>query len=144
MPNRENELNTALEAMHFGFRAMIKKPDLRLAELGFSRIHHRILYFVGRNSNCSINELLDILNVTKQYLNKPLKRLIDDQYLISVVDPNDHRVKRLSHCEKGLALETRITGEQRKRFEMIFKKVGPEAEKNWHQVMQLLMDETIY
>ncbi len=57
MTNREQELNQALEAMHFGFRAMIYKPDQRLAELRLSRIHHRLLYFINRNPGCSVNRL---------------------------------------------------------------------------------------
>ncbi|MCP4387869.1 MAG: MarR family transcriptional regulator, partial [Gammaproteobacteria bacterium] len=40
MSKREQELNQALESMHFGFRAMTYQPDQRLAQLGFARIHH--------------------------------------------------------------------------------------------------------
>jgi hypothetical protein len=31
-----------------------------------------------------------------------------------------------------------LTGEQRRRFEEIFQQVGPDVEKHWRQVMQLL------
>ena len=70
MQSREQQLNKALEAMHLGFRAMVQKPDQRLARLGYSRIHHRILYFVGRNNSCSINGLLKILGVIFQQVSK--------------------------------------------------------------------------
>lgn len=138
MTDREQELNKALEAMHFGFRAMVLKPDQRLAELGYSRIHHRILYFIGRNLGCSMNELLKILGVTKQYLNRPLRKLIDDGYILQQADPKDRRIKRLTLTKKGLKLEQNLSGEQRKKFASIFEQVGPEAEYHWYQVMQLL------
>jgi DNA-binding MarR family transcriptional regulator len=138
MTEREQELNLALEAMHFGFRAMVLKPDQRLAQLGMSRIHHRLLYFIGRNPDCSISQLLDILQVSKQYLNRPLKQLINQDYIHYRSDPVDRRIKRLALTRRGVTLEQQLTGEQRRRFEEIFQQVGPEVEQHWRQVMQLL------
>ena len=138
MRSREHELNKALEAMHFGFRAMVYKPDQRLAQLGYSRIHHRILYFTRQNQGCSVNELLQILSVTKQYLNRPLRVLVEDGFVLQRVDNQDKRIKRLSLSTIGLQLEQELTGLQRRRFAGIFEQVGPEAEQHWHQVMQLL------
>lgn len=141
MPSREQQLNQALEAMHFGFRAMVHKPDQRLARLGYSRIHHRILYFIGRNNSCSINELLKILGVSKQYLNKPLKKLLEDGHISQQPDREDKRIRRLSLTESGLSLEYELTNSQRQRFARIFERVGPEAENHWRQVMRLLSAE---
>jgi DNA-binding MarR family transcriptional regulator len=138
MTDREHELNLALEAMHFGFRAMVLKPDQRLSELGMSRIHHRLLYFVGRNPDCSITQLLNILQVSKQYLNRPLKQLINQGYIDYRNDSLDKRIKRLVLTKQGAELEQQLTGEQRRRFDEIFQQVGPEVEKNWRQVMKLL------
>ena len=135
MNSREQELNEALEAMHFGFRAMVDKPDQRLAELGFSRIHHRILYFIGRNPNCSVSELLKILGVTKQYLNRPLKTLVADGYINQLTDSQDRRIKRLSLATQGSQLELELTGTQRQRFAELFDQVGADAENHWREVM---------
>jgi DNA-binding MarR family transcriptional regulator len=138
MSKREQQLNQALEAMHFGFRAMIRKPDERLAELGLARVHHRLLYFIGRNPDCSINELLEILQVSKQYLNRPLKQLIERGYVDYRNDEVDRRIRRLSLSASGAALEEALSGEQRRRFEAIFQQVGADAERHWHEVMALL------
>jgi DNA-binding MarR family transcriptional regulator len=138
MTDREHELNLALEAMHFGFRAMVLKPDQRLAQEGMSRIHHRLLYFIARNPDCSISELLKILQVSKQYLNRPLKQLINQDYIDYRSDTLDKRIKRLTLTKRGAELEQQLTGEQRRRFAEIFQQVGPEVEKHWREVMQLL------
>lgn len=138
MKTREQQLNEALEAMHFGFRAMVDKPDKRLAQLGFSRIHHRILYFIGRNSQCSVSELLKILGVTKQYLNRPLKVLINKGYISQQSDLLDRRIRRLSLTGTGAKLEEDLSGDQRRRFSEIFEQVGDEAEQHWRDVMQKL------
>ena len=138
MSKREEELNQALEAMHFGVRAMTYRPDQRLAELGLSRIHHRLLYFTARNSNCSINELLEIMGISKQYLHRPLKRLIDSGYISPTVVTQDRRIKRLALSAAGKKLEHALSEVQRRRFNQIFKQLGTGVEQHWRQVMDLL------
>jgi len=136
--NRKSELNDALEAIHFGFRALIAKPDARLAEISFSRVHHRILYFIARHPECSVNELLEVMGVSKQYLNRPLRQLTEAGYVEVTADIKDKRVKRINLSHKGEKLEFELSEDQRKRFEKVFKEAGPEAEAGWRQVMALL------
>ena len=141
MPNREQELNQALESMHFGFRAMIYQPDQRLAQLGLTRVHHRLLYFIARAPDCSINELLQTMRVSKQYLHQPLKKMIVLGYVTQKTDSGDRRIRRLRLSARGRKLEYELTEEQRKRFAAIFEQAGPTAEKHWRQVMALLNAE---
>ena len=138
---RQNELNLALESMHFGFRAMIFKPDQRLAQLGLSRIHHRLLYFVAREPKCSVNELLQAMHISKQYLHRPLRQMIDLDYIKQSTDTNDGRIRRLSLSAKGKKLEYELSEAQRERFAEIFEQAGPVAEKHWREVMALLSEQ---
>ena len=140
MTKGEQELNLALEAMHFGFRAMTYQPDKRLAGLGLARIHHRLLYFVGRNPACSINQLLGIMRVSKQYLHQPLKKMIALGYIRQSIDSDDRRVRRLALTAKGKKLEFELTEIQRRRFARVFKKTGGTAEQHWRDVMALLSE----
>ncbi|VAW70935.1 hypothetical protein MNBD_GAMMA09-3924 [hydrothermal vent metagenome] len=135
---RNDELNQALEAIHFGFRALIARPDERLAEIGYSRIHHRILYFIARNPACSMNELLSVMGVSKQYLNRPLRQLTQDGYINVVVDTVDKRVRRVKLSRQGEKLEFELSEDQRVRFDAVFEAAGPRAEAGWRKVMQLL------
>ena len=138
---RQDELNLALESMHFGFRAMIYQPDQRLAQLGLARIHHRLLYFIARQPACSINELLKTMRITKQYLHRPLKQMIDLGYITQSTDSDDRRVRRLGLTTKGKKLEHDLSEVQRKRFAEIFERTGPVAEKHWREVMDLLSEQ---
>ena len=140
MPTREDELNQALASMYFGFRAMTYQPDRRLPQLGLARVHHRVLYFIAREPGCSVNELLQRMRVTKQYLNLPLRKLIALGYVGQRPDRKDRRVKRLRLSARGNKLEAELTGAQRARFAEIFDEVGPGAERHWRQVMALLGD----
>ena len=136
--DRQDELNLALESMHFGFRAMTYQPDQRLAQLGLSRIHHRLLYFVARHPGCSITELLQTMRITKQYLNRPLRQMLDRGYIKQTTDSDDRRVRRLDLSARGRKLEHGLSEVQRQRFADIFSQVGPTAEKHWREVMALL------
>lgn len=138
--SRDDQLNLALEAVHFGYRALIAYPDERLKDIGYSRVHHRILYFIARNEDCSVNELLEVMGVSKQYLNRPLRQLIEDTYVEARADEADKRVKRIKLTRLGESLESELSGEQRKRFERVFELAGPRAEAGWREVMNLLVE----
>jgi len=137
--HRKAELNAALEAIHFGFRALIARPDARLAEISYSRVHHRILYFIARYPGCSVNELLEVMGVSKQYLNRPLRQLTEAGYVDVKADISDKRVKRINLSNKGEKLEFELSDDQRKRFDNVFREAGPVAEAGWRQVMSLLV-----
>ncbi|RXL39562.1 MarR family transcriptional regulator, partial [Citrobacter sp. AAK_AS5] len=55
---RQAELREAIELLYFSYREFTAGPDRILAERGLSRVHHRILYFVGRSPGIPINALL--------------------------------------------------------------------------------------
>jgi DNA-binding MarR family transcriptional regulator len=140
---REQELNEALEALHFAFRAVVAKPDAILAERGLSRVHHRILYFIGRQPGLSVNELLATLGISKQSLNSPLRQLTELGLVESKIDAIDRRIKHLNLTRAGCCLESQLSDDQRQRFARVFEVVGIEGETAWRQVMQLLAEDKL-
>lgn len=138
---RDRELSRALEALHFAFRAVIKKPDEQLARLRLARVHHRVLYFIGQRPSSSVAELLNAMQVSKQYLHRPLTQLIQRGFVTMIRDRDDRRVKRLALSGKGLKLEQQLSGIQRERFARVFAESGAASERAWHQVMMLLADK---
>lgn len=141
--DREQELNEALEALHFAFRAVVAKPDAILAERGLSRVHHRILYFIGRQPGLSVNELLATLGISKQSLNTPLRQLTELGLVESKIDTTDRRIRRLTLTPSGSCLEQQLSGDQRQRFAKVFEVVGQEGETAWRQVMHLLAEDIL-
>lgn len=133
--NRERELNEALELFFFGYRQFTAYPDRVLAERGLQRVHHRILYFVGRNPGIGVNALLGILGVSKQALHAPLRRLVELGLVESRVGERDRRARELSLTAEGKALERELSGSQRERMAAIFAEAGPEREAAWRDVM---------
>ncbi|AMK76986.1 MULTISPECIES: MarR family winged helix-turn-helix transcriptional regulator [Methylomonas] len=135
---REAALRLAIEQFYFGYRAFTVQPDRILAERGLGRVHHRILYFVGRNPRISVNALLGMLSVSKQALNAPLRQLMDMQLVMIDTAMHDKRVRELSLTADGAELEAQLTGTQMQQLQTVFARVGANAEAGWHQVMRSL------
>lgn len=136
--NRQDELDRALELLHFAFRAVIAKPDRLLAARGLSRVHHRILYFIRKNPGISVGQLLAILGISKQALNVPLRTLEQKAFISFDKAEHDARIKQLSLTTKGAAFEDVISGDQRERFRAVFKRIGPPKESAWREAMEYL------
>lgn len=133
-----HNLNHALEAFYLAHRALIAWPDAVLEKHGLSRAHHRILFFIARNPGLSVNDLLAKLDVCKQSVNAPLRKLLQIGLVSSEPDDSDKRIKRLRLTPAGASLEQEITEDQRQRLARAFSTVGAEAEQHWFAVMQEL------
>jgi DNA-binding MarR family transcriptional regulator len=137
----EDALRLAIEQFYFGYRAFTTPPDRVLGQRGLGRVHHRILYFVGRNPQISVNTLLALLNVSKQALNAPLRHLIEMKLITMNTAEHDRRVRQLSLTANGSKLEAQLTGTQMKQLQAVFDHVGADAKAGWHQVMCCLADK---
>jgi DNA-binding MarR family transcriptional regulator len=140
--NRERQLNAALELFYFAYRAFTAEPDHILAAQGLQRMHHRILYFVGRNPGLSVRQLLAILEVSKQALHGPLRRLTQLGLVDMRVAQHDRRLRCLTLSESGMRLERELSGVQRARLESLFAELGPSREAAWREVMTAVAGAT--
>mgnify|MGYP006096582019 CR=1 FL=1 len=132
---KQEELLEAIELFYFSYRSFTAGPDQILQNQGLGRVHHRILYFVARNPHISINELLKILQVSKQALNQPLRKLIELELVSYQTSDNDRRIKQLFLSKKGRALEAKLTSTQLQHLETAFSGGKNSSLKNWKEVM---------
>ncbi|WP_171219829.1 MarR family transcriptional regulator [Enterovirga sp. DB1703] len=105
-----------IELFFFAYRDFVSDPDRILAEYGFGRAHHRILHFVARRPGMTIAELLDILKITKQSLNRVLKELIDKGYVEQRPGQSDRRQRLLWPTNQGRELALRMARLQTRRI----------------------------
>ncbi|AMO77400.1 MULTISPECIES: MarR family winged helix-turn-helix transcriptional regulator [Pseudomonas] len=128
----------AMQAFYFSYRAFTAKPDEILARRGLGRVHHRILFFVARQSGLSVKELLATLGVSKQALNMPLRQLQEMQLIRSEASPADKRKRLLSLTAEGAKLERALRNEQARLLQRAFAEAGEEAVHGWLAVNQAL------
>lgn len=133
--NRETELRQAIELLYFAYRGFTDVPDRILERRGLGRVHHRILYFIGRRPDVSVRGLLDVLAVSKQALNAPLRQLIEMNLVAAVSDEADRRVKKLRLTPEGERLEAELTGAQMRLLQAAFDQAGKAHEAGWRAVM---------
>ncbi|MGF9767292.1 MarR family winged helix-turn-helix transcriptional regulator [Bacillus albus] len=133
--HKEEQMNEALALFYFAYKTFTEKPDEIIKEYGIQRVHHRILFFIARFPGISVNELLSLLEISKQALHGPLRQLVEKGLIESNEATHDRRVKQLSLTEKGADLEKKLSDVQRQQMGAIFSKFGESCEENWHQVM---------
>ena len=132
---RQDELRSAIELFYFAYRGFTDRPDRILERRGLGRVHHRILYFIGRRPDVSVRGLLDLLAVSKQALNAPLRQLLEMNLVNALADPADRRVKKLRLTPDGLRLEAELTGAQMRHLQAAFDRIGVDQAQGWREVM---------
>jgi DNA-binding MarR family transcriptional regulator len=136
----DEQLRKGIEAMFFAYRGFTADPDRILDEQGYGRAHHRALHFINRAPGNTVNNLLSILGVTKQSLNRVLRTLIADGLVESRVGSKDKRERHLYLTEDGIALEHQLSDAQRVRMRAAYRTVGPQAVSGFRQVLEAMMD----
>lgn len=135
------QLRQGVELMFFAYRDMVADADALLAGRGYGRAHHRCLHFVWRRPGLSVTELLDILRVTKQSLNRVLRQLVEDGMIRSDVDAADRRRRNLELTEAGETLVRALSAAQNERMRRVFREVGPEAVAAFKAVLAGMIDD---
>ncbi len=136
----DDQLRQGIELMFFAYRDFTADPDRILTGRGYGRAHHRAIHFINRRPGLMVNDLLDILGVTKQSLNRVLRQLIDDGLVDSRVGAVDRRQRNLHLTERGLALEQELSAAQRRRMRAAYLQVGPDAVQGFRKVLEAMID----
>ncbi|EEB84844.1 transcriptional regulator, MarR family [Roseobacter sp. GAI101] len=136
----DEQLRQAIEAMFFAYRGFTADPDRILVDMAYGRAHHRAIHFINRAPGTTVNNLLGLLGVTKQSLNRVLRTLIADGLVKSQVGKTDKRERHLYLTEAGRALEQTLSDAQRVRMRGAFRDAGPEAVAGFRTVLEAMMD----
>ena len=137
----EEELRQAMELLFFAYRDFTGEADALLADFGFGRAHHRVIYFVGRHPGMAVSELLGILKITKQSLSRVLGQLIDDGFILQRTDAADLRRRHLHLTTKGADLERRLSERQSQRIMRAYQDAGADAVQGFRAVLRAIINE---
>ncbi|MEN8893166.1 MarR family winged helix-turn-helix transcriptional regulator [Planktotalea arctica] len=136
----DEQLRQGIEAMFFAYQGFTADPDRILAGMAYGRAHHRAVHFINRAPGTTVNNLLGILGVTKQSLNRVLRTLIEDGLVESKVGRVDKRERHLFLTEAGAELERKLSDAQRARMRAAYRDAGPEAVTGFRAVLEAMMD----
>jgi DNA-binding MarR family transcriptional regulator len=136
----DDQLRRGIEAMFFAYRGFTADPDRILQDYSYGRAHHRAIHFINRTPGTTVNNLLSILGVTKQSLNRVLRTLVEDGLVDSRVGTRDKRERHLFLTTKGAALERELSEAQRSRMRDAYRAAGPEAVAGFRTVLEQMMN----
>lgn len=139
----DEQLRKGIEAMFFAYRGFTADPDRILSDYAYGRAHHRAIHFINRSPGTTVNNLLSILGVTKQSLNRVLRTLIEDGLVESRVGRSDKRERNLYLTEQGEKLERELSDAQRARMRSAFSQAGPEAVAGFRKVLEAMMEPSL-
>src|SRR3954452_13656398 len=131
----DEAVREGIELLFFAYRDFTAEPDAILAEYGFGRAHHRVVHFVGRHPQMTVGELLSILRITKQSLNRVLGQLVRQGFIVQHRGPDDRRQRLLELTASGRELERRLSARQRARGAAACRAAGSEAVAGFRQVL---------
>jgi DNA-binding MarR family transcriptional regulator len=127
--------------LFFAYRDFTAEPDAILAQYGFGRAHHRVVHFVGRHPQMTVGELLGILRITKQSLNRVLGQLVRQGFVAQQPGACDRRQRLLQLTAKGAELERLLSEGQRARIAGAYRAAGAEAVDGFRKVLLGMIDE---
>jgi DNA-binding MarR family transcriptional regulator len=137
----DEQLRKGIEAMFFAYRGFTADPDRILSDKAYGRAHHRAIHFIHRSPGTTVNNLLAILGVTKQSLNRVLRTLVEDGLVANTVGHKDKRERHLYLTPAGAALERELSDAQRDRMRSAYRAAGPEAVAGFRRVLEAMMDD---
>jgi DNA-binding MarR family transcriptional regulator len=136
----DEQLRKGIEAMFFAYRGFTDDPDRILEGMDYGRAHHRAIHFIHRSPGTTVSNLLTILGVTKQSLNRVLRTLIEDGLVEARVGRADKRERNLHLTAKGQELERQLSDAQRARMRAAYRAAGPAAVQGFRTVLEAMMD----
>jgi DNA-binding MarR family transcriptional regulator len=136
----DEQLRKGIEAMFFAYRGFTADPDRILEGMDYGRAHHRAIHFIHRAPGTTVGNLLAILGVTKQSLNRVLRTLFDDGLVEARVGRKDKRERNLYLTPKGAELERALSDAQRARMRAAYRAAGPQAVQGFRTVLEAMMD----
>lgn len=108
VPTQPSELVALAELLFFAYRDFTQEPDAILEIYGLGRAHHRVLHFVNRRPGLRVTELLEVLKITKQSLNRVLRPLYEAQWIDARHGIEDRRARNLYLTAKGTELAEQL------------------------------------
>lgn len=136
---RAPEIRRGLELLYFGFGHLTRSPDDVLEKYELGRAHQRALYFIARQPDLSVSELLGLLSITKQSLGRVLNELTARGLVEQRPGVNDRRQRLLRLTAEGVALEQQIFEVLREKLSAAYSQAGQGAVAGFWQVLEGLI-----
>ena len=136
---REPEVRRGVELLYFGYSHLTRSIDEGLSAQGLGRAHHRALYFIARQPDLRVSDLLKLLGITKQSLGRVLNELTERGLVETRTGKSDRRQRLLRLTPPGAKLEADLFDALRTKLAAAYAAAGPNAVAGFWQVLEELI-----
>lgn len=134
-------MRRGVELLYFGYTRLTRSIDEGLAKQGLGRAHHRALYFIARQPDLTVSDLLRLLAITKQSLGRVLTDLSSRGLVETRTGTRDRRQKLLRLTPEGAAFETDLFDALRTGMASAYAAAGQESVTGFWRVLEGLIPD---
>jgi DNA-binding MarR family transcriptional regulator len=138
---REAEIRRGIELLYFGYSHLTRSADAILDNQGLGRAHHRALYFIARQPDLTVSDLLALLAITKQSLGRVITDLTARGLIETRAGLTDRRQKLLRLTALGASLELTLFEALRDKLSVAYGQAGQSSVTGFWQVLEGLIPE---
>jgi DNA-binding MarR family transcriptional regulator len=132
----------ALSLILFVHLAFAEDSDKRLASASLNRTHHRILFLVAHKPGVTVGEIVNLLRLTGQAVQPPLRALIDNHLVKQQSSERDRRKRHLTITKNGITFLNSLSSGQFARLSDVRRRVGDDSFEQFLRVMRAMTTES--
>jgi DNA-binding MarR family transcriptional regulator len=137
---KDEQIKDFIQLLFYAYRETFSDPKKLLNENSFGPAHLRALNLIERNPGTNLGELMFLLKITKQSLNRVLRDLIKTKMIKQVKDEEDTRRKNLFLDKEGQIFFNKIYETQKKRIFYALKNSEPDSVVKFKEVLSKIIN----
>ena len=137
---KDEQIKDFIQLLFYAYRETFSDPKKLLDENSFGLAHLRALNLIERNPGINLGELMFLLKVTKQSLNRVLRDLIESKMIKQVNDAEDTRRKNLFLDKDGQVFFNKIYETQKKRIFNALKNSNSDSVIKFKEVLKKIIN----
>jgi DNA-binding MarR family transcriptional regulator len=137
---KDEQIKDFIQLLFYAYRETFSDPKKLLNENSFGLAHLRALNLIERNPGTNLGELMFLLKITKQSLNRVLRDLIVSKMIKQIKDEEDTRKKNLFLDKEGKIFFNKIYETQKKRIFDALKNSEPDSVVKFKEVLNKIIN----
>ena len=136
---KDEQIKDFIQLLFYAYRETFSDPKKLLNKNSFGPAHLRALNLIERNPGTNLGELMFLLKVTKQSLNRVLRDLKESKMIKQITDMEDTRRKNLFLDKEGEIFFNKIYETQKKRIFDALKNSEPDSVVKFKEVLNKII-----
>jgi DNA-binding MarR family transcriptional regulator len=137
---KDEQIKDFIQLLFYAYREIYSDPKKLLNENSFGPAHLRALNLIERNPGTNLGELMFLLKITKQSLNRVLRDLIKSKMIKQIKDEEDTRRKNLFLDKEGQIFFNKLYEVQKKRIFDALKNSEPDSVVKFKEVLNKIIN----